>query len=94
MTDLYGPDAMKLGEVYWVVNGKKGLRLEKVSSDKSVILDLPEGLHKVMQVEALLLNQSVEQACLDRLKEVMASYLTSEGFTEMLQKTFEGDKKE
>jgi hypothetical protein len=55
-----------------------------------VELELPAGLYKVMQVEALLLDISIQQACFDRLKEVMESYLDSDGFNDMLQKTFQG----
>ena len=47
-----------------------------------------------MQVEALLLDVTIEQACLDRLKEAMESYLDSDAFQEMLQKTFQDKKDE
>ena len=56
------------------------------------MIELPKGLHKVMKIEALLLDESIEQACLARLKETMESYLDSDGFKEWLQETFKGEE--
>ena len=52
-----------------------------------VELDLPTGLYKVLQVEAVLLDETIEQASIARLKEIMESVLSADGFGDMLQKT-------
>jgi hypothetical protein len=83
---------MKLGEIYRVLKFKhhaSTLRLEKVGNNHTVAIELPKGLYRVMQVEALLLDETIEQACVARLKETMESYLDSDGFKEWLQETFQ-----
>ena len=57
-----------------------------------VELYLPPGLYKVMQVDALLCDESVEQACVARLKEVMESALDADGFMDTLQKTLKEEE--
>ena len=93
MTELFAPapEDMKIGELYRVMADKHqegAIKLEKASSDQTVILDLPKGLYRVLQVEALLLDETIEQSCLGRLKEIMESYLDSDGFEVMLQQTY------
>ena len=97
MTELYAPapEEMKLGEIYRVVPDREhqgAFKLEKASTDRTVILDLPKGLYRVLQVEAVLLDETVEQACVARLKETMESYLSADGFMDMLQKTLKEEE--
>jgi len=67
-------------------------RKEKVGTDQTVILDLPEGVYKLLHAGVVLNGPTTEQRCLDRLNEIMTSWLDSDGPGDMMQQVFKGEK--
>ncbi|HJS83180.1 MAG TPA: hypothetical protein VJ742_10150 [Nitrososphaera sp.] len=80
MVDMYGPtpEEMKVGEIYRVVQDGEKLRLEKV--DGNTVITMPQNLRKVIAIEAILADMTLEQAIVDDLKDLIKVRLEGDPF--------------
>jgi hypothetical protein len=58
-----------------------------------VELELPKGLFKFMQLQAVLFDMTVEQVCVNQLKESTESLLDSDGLPESIRNAYHGKKR-